>query len=195
MDEHDVVISYSSPDVELAGRLERGLVEAGVSVWWDRGDRTDPARGTLTEINLYLMEPLFLSTRYLVVIATGAGLASEWVPYEVSAFLHTRPVIAWHPSDDDFDPRRFRPSISVEEYEKVVAMVEHEEVIAHYENPRSEVDAVARNVAFLVRLFRFIEGRGERVDRSTVARHWEAFVAAQRGRDAFNEKDRGSSPG
>lgn len=182
MDEHDLLISYSSPDVELARRLERGLVEAGVSVWWDQGDRTDPARGTLTEINLYLMEPLLLSVKSLVVIATGAGLASEWVPLEVSSFLDSkRPVIAWHPSDDDFDPRRFRPDMSAEAFQKIVDMVEHDDVIAHYENPRSEVDAVAANVSFLVRLFRFIEGKGERVDKASVARHWDGFVASVRG--------------
>ncbi|TAK15002.1 MAG: toll/interleukin-1 receptor domain-containing protein [Acidobacteria bacterium] len=178
---HDVFISYSSPDVGLARELARVLEEQKVSVWWDRGERDDPARGTVSEILAHLMPPVFSDCRYLLVIATGAALASDWVAFELSSFLDTRsPVLAWHPSDDDFDPRPFRGDIKRDAYMKVVALVEHPAIISHYDLPRSEVVTVARNVALMVRFFRFIENQGAPVNNDTKKRFWDSFVETVR---------------
>ena len=180
-EQHEVLLSYSTPDVELARRVAELLHTEQVSVWWDKGQRTDPALGTVTEILGHLMGPLLVHCKYLFVIATGAALASDWVPVEVSAFLDSkRPVLAWHPRDDDFDPRRYRPGMSQEAYKKVVRLVEHEDVIAHYDLPRSDVDRVGRNVAFFVRFFRFIEGKGAVVSNRTRSEYWDEYVTALR---------------
>lgn len=182
-DEREIFLSYPSAEVKLARRVVEVIQEQGVSVWWDEGNRSDPAYGTVSEILLHLMEPLLLGSKYLVVIATGAAFASDWVPMEVSSFLDSkRPVIVWHPSDDDFNPLPFRRDMNVEAFQKIVNLMEHEDVIAHYDLPRHEVDTVARNIALLVRFFRFVEEKDKKVNKKSVSCYWEEFVDSVRNR-------------
>ena len=176
-DEREIFISYHSSELNLARRIIKILEDEGVSVWWDEGERDNPAYATVSEILLHLMEPLLINSKYLLVIATGGAFASDWVPFEVSSFLESKnPVIVWHPSDDEFNPLPFRPNMKEDSYKEIINIFEHEDIIAHYELSRQEVDLVAKNIAFLIRFFRFVEGKGKKVNRLSLSCYWEDYM-------------------
>jgi hypothetical protein len=122
------------------------------------------------------MEPLLVRAKYLVVIATGTALASDWVPFELASFLENKsPVIVWYPQDDGSNLLPFRHDTDVHTFQKPPKLVEHKDIFAHYDFPRGDVDLVAAEVALLVRFFSFVESKGEKVSKDSRSRHWDEF--------------------
>lgn len=69
---HDIFLSYSYLDVEIAGRLQRELTDARIKVWFD-SDRVSGGENFVSKI-----ENGLLSSRWLVAICSNDFMRSRW---------------------------------------------------------------------------------------------------------------------
>ena len=167
--EYDAFISYHISDLPLAGRVVSTIERAGMSAWWDKGERNDAALGTVGGVLLHLMPPMAVQCRFLVLLSSTLALASDWVIVEASTFIGgKRPTVMWHPREDAEAIARLRATRPGPTYDKVVELLRSPHIVAKFDRPRSEVDFVAQNIVQMLRLFKFVEDKGLVVSMETV---------------------------
>ncbi|MGE0579436.1 TIR domain-containing protein [Reyranella sp.] len=84
----DVFISYASPDLARAAKLDARLRSAGLSVWFDKA-RLEPGCRWHQEI-----EAACEATRVMLPLITPSWQKSEWARYETYLHASVIPVLA-----------------------------------------------------------------------------------------------------
>ena len=174
--DYDAFVSWHISDLPLATRTVTTLERAGISTWWDRGVRDNPAQGTVTEI----LSQLALRVRqckYLVFIASLPALGSAWVRAEVETFIdQSKPAIVWHPREDASALHRLMASVPGDTRGEVTRVLGSPNIIAEFDRPRTDVDFVSKNIATLLRFFKHVEGKGLVVSRDTFTTEYPKYV-------------------
>ena len=176
-DEYDAFVCYALSDLPTARKVVAILESAELTVWWDRGIRDDPRQGTVTEIILHLLPPLAIQCRYLVFLSSTHALASDWVIVELGFFIDAKkPTIMWHPKEDADALDKLEKTRPGEKYDEVVRLLRSPQIIAKLDRGRQEVDFVAKNIAQLIRLFKYIERKGQLVTEATVMNEYPNYL-------------------
>lgn len=84
--EHDVFISYTGTDAELAAVIHEDLGGLGMGVWFDRFDMPEGHDGDAPGIRRVLLQAMRAS-RALVILVSPRSMASRWVRFELGSAI------------------------------------------------------------------------------------------------------------